>query len=146
VVGARRAVAIVALAALCAAALLPRAAPDSRAPPGRRYRARGLRAVGVPPQEAGFDAGTWTITLGRGRWTMQQAHGVLGNARAQGDLMVAGSRALFTLTRIDGVPHHEFAGTVVWRLAGPSLRFTRSGVANIYELYVLVAQPWTRAG
>ncbi len=75
---------------------------------------------------------------------MRQQHGVLGNAQAQGDLVLQGPRALFTLTRIDGIPHHEFAGAVRWRLNGPALRFTRSGVAQIYEVDVLVARPWTR--
>jgi hypothetical protein len=73
-------------------------------------------------------------------------HGVLGNAVAEGDLVVKGNRASFTLRRIDGVPHHEFAGVVTWKRAGGKLRFTRAGVAWIYELFVLVAQPWTRAG
>jgi hypothetical protein len=108
--------------------------------------AAALRATGVPAQEASFDAGTWTLVLGNGRWTMRQTHGVLGNAFAEGDLQVKGSRALFTLRRIDGVPHHEFAGTVTWRRTGSKLRFARAGVAWIYEMFVLVAQPWARTG
>ena len=108
--------------------------------------AAALHATGVPTQEASFDAGTWTLVLGDGRWTMRQTHGPLGNAVAQGDLQVNGNRALFTLRKIDGVPHHEFAGAVTWQRAGSKLRFRRAGVAWIYEMFVLVAQPWTRAG
>jgi len=105
-----------------------------------------LRATGVPAQEASFDAGAWTLVLGNGRWRMRQAHGVVGNAVAVGDLQVKGNRALFTLRKIDGLPHHEFAGAVTWQGAGSKLRFKRAGVAWIYEMFVLVAQPWTRAG
>jgi hypothetical protein len=135
--------ALLVLAAACAA-------PGAGAAGGvtGTYRATvtaaALRAAGVRSQEASFDAGTWTLTLRGGRWTMRQQHGTLGNADAVGTFAVDGPRALFTLTRIDGAPHHEFAGSVQWRAAGSTLRFARSGVANIYELYVLVAQPWTR--
>jgi hypothetical protein len=124
------------------------AALHSSAGPTGTYKATvtaaALRATGVPAQEASFDAGTWTLVLGNGRWTMRQAHGVLGNAVAEGDLQLKGGRALFTLRKIDGVPHHEFAGVVTWRRTGSKLRFARAGVAWIYEMFVLVAQPWTR--
>jgi len=130
------------------AALAVSQASASSGPLRGTYRAlvtaRSLRAVGVPAQEATFDAGTWTLTLGPGRWTMRQAGGPYGNAFAEGALKLSAGRALLTLERIDGVPHHEFAGAVRWRASGRSLRFARSGVANIYELYVLVAQPWRR--
>jgi hypothetical protein len=141
---------ILALTAVCGAIAAQPASAGTAAGLTGTYRAtvtaRSLRATGVPAQEASFDAGTWTLTLAPGHWTMRQQHGVLGNALAEGDLKVAGSRALFTLTRIDGVPHHEFAGPLHWRASPSSLRFTRAGVAQIYELYVLVARPWTRTG
>jgi hypothetical protein len=106
---------------------------------------RDLVRVGASAHEVGWDTGTWTLTLGHGRWTLRQANGRYGNALDRGVVALDGSRAAFTMTSADGYRHGEFVGTVRWRATAGALRFSvavRPRSADLLE--VLVARPWLR--
>jgi hypothetical protein len=106
--------------------------------------AADLRAVGTPVDIAREDAGTWTLTLGHGRWSLRQAGGPDGNAVDRGDVTVAGAIAKFTLRTSDGHPHHVYDGALRWRCTGTGLRFAIVGHEREDVAGVLAARPWKR--
>ena len=135
--------AVAALAALAAAALLGTGGPQGA------YRATlsmaELRAAGASAREAGWDAGTWTLTLAGSRWTLRQSGGRYGDAVDRGTVAVSGARAAFTLRSADGFPHNEDVGTLTWRTAPDGLRFAaavRSRNADVIR--ILSTRAWAR--
>jgi hypothetical protein len=107
--------------------------------------AADLRAVGTPVDIARVDAGTWTLVLADGRWTLRQAGGPYGNAVDKGDVVVSGPVADFTLTSSDGHPHHVYDGRLRWRPTAAGLRFSLVGREREDVGGVLAARPWARA-
>jgi hypothetical protein len=105
--------------------------------------AADLRAVGTPADIALVDAGTWTLVVRNGHWTLRQAGGPDGNAIDRGDVAVSGPVAKFTLTSSDGHPHHVYDGALRWRRAGTGLRFTIVGHEREDVAGVLAAGPWS---
>jgi len=106
--------------------------------------AADLRAVGTPVDIARVDAGTWTLVLTDGRWTLRQAAGPYGNAVDKGDAVVSGAVADFTLTSSDGRPHHVYDGRLRWRRTAAGLRFSIVGREREDVGGVLAARPWVR--
>jgi hypothetical protein len=107
--------------------------------------ARDLVRVGASAREAGWDAGTWTLTLAGPRWALRQAGGRYGNALDRGTVARSGPAAAFTLRSADGFVHNEDVGTLTWRSTPAGLRFApavRSRNRDIIQ--ILSARPWTR--
>jgi hypothetical protein len=137
------------LLAGAAALLLAGTIAAAAGPPAGGYRVTLARAdllrAGDSAREAGWGAGTWTLTLAPGRWTLRQAQGANGNTVDRGTLAVTGGRAAFTLRSADGYAHNEDVGTLTWRSGARTLRFAPAVRARNRDLLaVLSARSWRR--
>jgi hypothetical protein len=106
--------------------------------------AADLIRAGSDANDAKWGVGTWTLTLTGSRWTLQQAHGLYGNAVDRG---VIDGHGGFTTALVDGYGHHEFLGVLRGRRTAQGLVFTRVSAARNTDIAaILSARPWRRVG
>jgi hypothetical protein len=99
----------------------------------------GAAAVGVL---ADNDLGTWTLTIGHGRWALRQTGGLYGNTVDKGTFAARGRTLALTLASGYGYHHRQFLGSARWDKSSAGLRFTPVGPPQVDVVYVLSVKPW----
>jgi hypothetical protein len=99
----------------------------------------GAAAVGLL---ADNDLGTWTLTIGNGRWTLRQSGGIYGNTLDKGTFAARGRTLAFTLASGYGYHHRQFLGSARWDKSSAGLRFTPVGPPQVDVVYVLSVKAW----
>jgi hypothetical protein len=106
-----------------------------------RQELAGAAAVGLL---ADNDVGTWTLTIGHGRWTLRQSGGIYGNTLDKGTVVAHGRTLAFTLASGYGYQHRQFLGSARWKTFPGTVRFTAVGPPQVDVLYVLSVKLWRR--
>jgi hypothetical protein len=100
-----------------------------------------LAAAGASSREAGWNAGTWTLSFAGRRWTLSQRGGRYGNARDSGT--VAGGTLV--VRSVNGFVHNEDVGTVTWQSTPLRLTFFSSNQPRNRDIVqILTARSWVR--
>ena len=123
-------------------AALPR---DSASPPNGSYRttftADQLRGPGVGPKQRKENAGTWTLTLANGKWTLALKASAPGNSGVlAGSYSGSGQTVTFLHQKPAAVA--GVAVKVAWTVDGTSLRLRWISGVNVPAPVVKVV--WTR--
>jgi hypothetical protein len=105
---------------------------------------RDLGAAGAVGLLADNDVGTWTLTIGHGRWEVRQNGGIYGNTLDKGTFTARGRTLAFTLASGYGYHHRQFLGSARWERRSDGLRFTAVGPPQVDVVYVLSVKPWRR--
>ena len=99
----------------------------------------GAAAVGLL---ADNDLGSWTLTIGHGRWTLRQSGGIYGNTLDKGTFTARGRTLAFILASGYGYHHRQFLGSARWDRSSAGLRFTPVGPPQVDVVYVLSVEAW----
>ena len=99
----------------------------------------GAAAVGLL---ADNDIGTWTLTIGHGRWALRQSGGIYGNTLDKGTFTARGRTLAFILASGYGYHHRQFLGSARWDRSSAGLRFTPVGPPQVDVVYVLSVKAW----